>query len=145
MQLDFWQMSSGSVEQVVALVAGRARADGTRLLVVDADAARRSAIGRALWEAKPEAFLANGDAAEPHAERQPIVLSGTCNAANGARLAIIADGQWRDEGEGFDRTIMLFDETGTPAAREVWRKFDGRETITRSYFAQEDGKWVKKA
>ena len=85
MQLDFWQMSSGSVEQVVALVAGRARADGTRLLVVDADAARRSAIGRALWEAKPEAFLANGDAAEPHAERQPIVLSGTCHAANGAR------------------------------------------------------------
>jgi DNA polymerase-3 subunit chi len=145
MQLDFWQMSSGSVEQVVALVAGRARADGTRLLVVDADAARRSAIGRALWEAKPEAFLANGDAAEPHAERQPILLSETCNAANGARLAIIADGQWRDEGEGFDRTIMLFDEAGTPAAREVWRKFDGRDEVERRYFAQEDGKWVKKA
>ena len=145
MQLDFWQLSSGSIEQVVALIAGRARADGARLLVVDGDAARRGATSRALWETKPEAFLANGDAGEPHAERQPILLSETCEATNGARLAIIADGQWRDEGEGFDRAIMLFDDAGTPAAREVWRRFDGREDVIRSYFAQEDGKWVKKA
>ena len=145
MQLDFWQLSSGTVGQVVALIAGRARADGARLLVVDADSTRRSATSRALWEAKPEAFLANGDATEPHAERQPILLSETCDPANGARLAIIADGQWRDGGEGFDRTIMLFDEAGTPAAREVWRQFDGREDIERRYFAHEGGKWVKKA
>ena len=145
MQLDFWQLSSGTVGQVIALIAGRARTDGARLLVVDGDAARRSATSRALWEAKPEAFLANGDSAEPHAERQPILLSETCDPANGARLAIIADGLWRDGGEGFDRTIMLFDEAGTPAAREVWRQFDGREDVERRYFAQEDGKWVKKA
>ena len=145
MQLDFWQMSSGSVEQVVALVAGRARADGTRLLVVDADAARRSAIGRALWEAKPEAFLANGDADGPSPDRQPILLSGTCEARNGARFAVLADGLWREEGTGFERTILLFDDAGTPAARAVWRQFDGREDVIRGYFAQEDGKWVKKA
>ena len=145
MQLDFWQMSSGSVAQVVALIASRARADSARLLVVDADSTRRSATSRALWDAKPEAFLANGDATEPHADRQPILLSDACEPANGARLAIIADGQWRNEGESFERTIMLFDEAGTPAAREVWRKFDGRDDIERRYFAQEDGKWVKKA
>jgi DNA polymerase-3 subunit chi len=145
MQLDFWQLSSGSVGQVVALIAGRARGDGAKLLVIDSDAERRGATSRALWEAKPETFLANGDAAEPHAKRQPILLSETCEAANGARLAIIADGQWRDEGEGFDRTIMLFDEAGTPAARAMWRQFDGREDVERRYFAQEDRKWVKKA
>ena len=145
MRLVFWQLSPGWVGQVVALIAGRARADDARLLVVDADAARRGATARALWEARPEAFLANGDASEPHAERQPILLSERCDAVNGARLAIIADGHWREEGEGFERTIMLFDEAGTPAAREVWRQFDGREDVERRYFAQEDGKWVKKA
>ena len=145
MQLDFWQLSSGSIDQVVALIVGRARANGAKLLVIDADPARRQVTSRALWEVRAEAFLAHGDAAEPHADRQPILLSDKCEAANGARLAIIADGQWRDGGEAFDRTIMLFDEAGAPAAREVWRKFDGRETITRSYFAQEDGKWVKQA
>jgi DNA polymerase-3 subunit chi len=145
MQLDFWQRSSGSIERVVAMIAERARGTGERLLVVDADAEQRRAISRALWEHKPEAFLANGDAAEPHAERQPILLSAECEAANGAHFAVIADGTWREGCEGFDRTILLFDDTGKEAARAVWRQFDGRDDVTRSYFAQEGGKWVKQA
>lgn len=145
MQLDFWQLSRDPVERVVVLIAGRTRASGERLLVVDADAARRRVIGRALWETAPEAFLANGDASEPHAARQPILLSPDCEAQNGARYAVIADGEWRDGGEAFERTLLLFDEAGTPGAREVWRKFDGREDVTRSYYAQEEGKWVKQA
>ncbi len=145
MQLDFWQFTLGPVERIVALIAERAIAQGDRLLVVDADAERRRATSRALWEAKPEAFLANGEASEPSPERQPILLSDTCAALNGARFAVLADGQWREEGAGFDRTILLFDEAGTPAARQVWRQFDGHEDVTRGYFAQEDGKWVKKA
>jgi DNA polymerase-3 subunit chi len=145
MQLDFWQLSRDPVERVVALIAEHTRASSERLLVVDGDAGRRAATGRALWEARPEAFLASGDASEPHAARQPILLSDACAPLNGARCAVFADGQWRDEGAGFERTILLFDETGAEAARSVWRQFDGREDVTRSYFAQEDGKWVKKA
>ena len=145
MQLDFWQLSRDPVERVVALIAARTRAADGKLLVIDADPARRKAIGRALWEAAPEAFLANGDASEPHAARQPILLSAECEALNGARYAVIAAGQWRDGGEAFERTILLFDEAGTSKAREIWRQFDGREDVTRSYYAQEEGKWVKKA
>jgi DNA polymerase-3 subunit chi len=26
----------------------------------------------------------------------------------------------------------------------AWRALDGREDVTRAYFAQEDGRWVKK-
>jgi DNA polymerase III subunit chi len=145
MQLDFWQLSRDPVERVVALIAGRTRASVERLLVVDADPARRKAIARALWEASPEAFLANGDASEPHASRQPILLSGECEAANGARYAVIADGAWRDGAEAFERTFLLFDEAGVPGARVAWRKFDGRDDVTRSYYEQQDGKWVKQA
>jgi DNA polymerase-3 subunit chi len=145
MQLDFWQLSKDPVERVVALIAERSRASGEKLLVVDADATRRAAISRALWEAKPETFLANGEAAEPHAERQPILLSADCGPANGARYAVFADGQWREGGEAFTRTFLLFDETSVEAARAVWKRFDGCEEGERSYFAQEDGKWVKKA
>ena len=121
------------------------RAGGERLLVVDADAERRAAISQALWDAKPEAFLANGDAAGLHAAAQPIVLGTECAAPNGARTAVLADGNWREQGEGFDRTILLFGEGQVEAAREVWRRFDGREDVTRGYFAQEAGKWIKKA
>jgi DNA polymerase-3 subunit chi len=145
MQLDFWQLSRDPVERVVALIAERTRSAGEKLLVVSTDEAQRTAVSRALWEAKPEAFLANGEADSPHAERQPILLSPRCEAANGARYVVLADGVWRDEGEAFERAFLLFDEAGTPAARGTWRQFDGREDVERSYYAQEGGKWVKKA
>ena len=145
MQVDFWQLSRDPVERVVALIAERTRGAGEKLLVVADDDERRAAIGRALWEAKPEAFLANGEASAPHAERQPILLSAECNPANGARYLVLADGRWRDPGEAFDRVFLLFGEAETEAARATWRSLDGREDVERSYFAQEDGKWVKKA
>ena len=145
MQLDFWQLSRDPVERVVALIAERTRVAGEKLLVVAESEAQRAVIGRSLWEAKPEAFLANGDAAAPHAERQPILLSAECQPANGARYAVLADGVWRDEAEQFERAFLLFGDAAVEAARATWRQFDGREDVTRNYYAQEDGKWVKKA
>jgi DNA polymerase-3 subunit chi len=145
MQLDFWQFSKGPVERIVAQIAERAWGDAQRILVVDSDAARREEIGRALWAANPEAFLANGEATGPHAAQQPILLAESCDPVNGARFAILADGEWRDGGDAFERTILLFGEAQVEAARMVWRQFDGREDVTRGYYAQEEGKWVKKA
>jgi DNA polymerase-3 subunit chi len=145
MQLDFWQLSRDPVERVVALIAERTRGAGEKLLVVAESEAQRAAISQTLWEAKPEAFLANGEAAAPHAECQPILLSNECQPVNGARYAILADGFWREKAEQFERVFLLFGDADIEPARGIWRQFDGREDIERSYYAQEDGKWVKKA
>mgnify|MGYP006201698321 CR=1 FL=1 len=102
MKIDFWQFSQGSVERIVALIAGRVRDGGDRLLIVDGDDDRRTAISQALWGSKPTAFMANGESDAPHAARQPILLSANCDPVNGAKVAVFADGVWRDEGEGFD-------------------------------------------
>lgn len=144
MQVDFWQYSQGPLERIIALIAERVLAGGDRLLVVDRDAGRRSAASAALWEAKPERFLANGEASEPHAARQPILLSGALEPANGAKVAVLADGEWREPGPAFDRVIVLFGEDQAAPLRAVWRQFDGREDVTRGFFEQEAGKWVKK-
>ncbi|HEY7807051.1 MAG TPA: DNA polymerase III subunit chi [Croceibacterium sp.] len=145
MQLDFWQLSRDPVERVVALIAERTRGGGEKLLVVSEDESQRAAVSRALWEGKPEAFLTNGEADAPHAERQPILLSATSAAVNGARYLVIADGTWREGAETFERVFLLFGDAGTETARGTWRQFDGREDVERSYYAQENGKWVKKA
>jgi DNA polymerase-3 subunit chi len=149
MQVDFWQLSRDPVERVVALIAERTRGAGERLLVVAGDAEQRQAISRALWETKPEAFLAHGeagsDAGAPHAARQPILLSAECDPVNGARYLVLADGGWREPAEAFERVFLLFGEAATQAARGVWRQFDGREDVQRAYYAQEEGKWIKKA
>lgn len=144
MKVDFWQLSRDPAAKVVAMIAARVLGEGERLLVVAADAEQRAAISRALWDARPDAFLANGDAGEPHANRQPILLSAGCEAANGASHVIFADGQWR-EAEGFSRAFLLFDEATVEAARGVWRSLDGGEGLERSFFRQDDGKWVKVA
>ncbi len=143
MKLDFWQVTHDPVEKVVALIAKRALGEGERVLVVADDPESRAAIARALWQAGPESFLANGEAAAPGAERQPILLSGDLAAPNGASHLVLADGTFR-EAPGFARVFLLFPPELAPEARNAWRAQDGRGDVERSYYAQEEGRWVRK-
>jgi len=143
MKLDFWQVTDDPVEKVVTLIAKRACGQGERVLVVSADAQQRAAVSAALWQAGAESFLANGEADAPGAEHQPILLAAEPLAANGASHLILADGTFR-EAEGFARVFLLFPPDLAPAARTAWRAQDGREGVERAYYAQEQGRWVKK-
>ena len=143
MKLDFWQVSRDPVEKVVALIARRVLGEGERVLVVAADPQQRAAISRELWHAGAESFLANGEADAPGAADQPVLLSDSCAPLNGASHLILADGTFRP-GEGFARAFLLFQPDAAPAARQAWRAHDGRADIERAYYAQEDGRWVKK-
>lgn len=143
MKLDFWQYTHDPLEKVVTLIARRALGEGARVLVVAGDAEQRAALSRALWQAGPESFLANGEAGAPGAERQPVLLAAEPVAANGASHLILADGTFR-ETEGFARVFLLFPPDLAPAARAAWRAQDGREDVERAYYAQEEGRWVKK-
>lgn len=144
MKIDFWQLSRDPVDKVVALIAARVLGEGQRVLVVSGDAAQREVISSALWQEKAEAFLANGEAGEPHAARQPVLLSGACAPENGATHVIFADGQWRDPA-GFARAFLLFDESTIAAARATWRALDGGDAVERAFFRQDGGKWIKVA
>lgn len=143
MKLDFWQVTDDPVEKVVTLIAKRVLGEGARVLVVSGDPEQRAAISRALWQAGPDSFLANGEADAPGAAAQPILLSAELAALNGATHVILADGTYR-ENDAFARVFLLFPPEGAPAARQAWRAQDGRADIERAYFAQENGRWVKK-
>jgi len=142
-KLDFWQVTHDPVEKVVALIAQRVLGEGARVLVVSDDAPQRAAISRALWQAGPDNFLAHGEAQAPGAAAQPILLSADLSAPNGATHLILADGVFRDA-PGFARTFLLFAPDAAPAARQAWRALDGRAGVERAYFAQDNGRWVKK-
>jgi len=137
MRVDFYQLSRDPVEKVVAQLAGKVLHTGARLLVVVADKDLRDALSQSLWAA--DGFLANGMADEPHAERQPILLSGDCAAPNGATMLLLADGIWREEAAEFDRAMLLFDPQGTEAARKLWRELTAREGIEPRIFKQTPG------
>ena len=145
MKVDFWQLSRDPADRVVAMIAARVLSQGERLLVVTGDPQQRQALSTALWAHGVDSFLANGIAGEGDEPRQPILISADCEAANGASHVIFADGVWREEAQAFQRSFLLFGEATLQDARACWRALDGTEDLERSFYRQEDGKWVKVA
>ncbi|WP_345723913.1 DNA polymerase III subunit chi [Qipengyuania vesicularis] len=141
-RVDFYQLSRDPVERVVALLASKVLQAGQRLIVVASDEGLRDRLSKTLWEQGGASFLAHGAADGPHAARQPILISDGCAAPNEARMAILADGQWREEASGFERTMLLFDGDATDAARNLWRELAAREEIDNRIFKQTpEGGW----
>ncbi len=141
MRVDFYQLSHDPVERTAALLAGKVLAAGQRLLVVSEDAAQLRRISEALWSDPSGDFLAHGVAGDGHDDRQPILLGAACDAANGARMVMFADGQWRDGADQFDRTLLLFDDERIAGARQCWKMLGQKDGAERHFWRQEDGKW----
>jgi DNA polymerase-3 subunit chi len=118
---------------VIGAVAAKSLAEGHRMVIVSDDKAQLDRLDRALWDYRPEMYLAHGRAEGPHASRQPLLLSRACEAVNGAKVVALADGQWRAEAEDFDRILLFFDEAGRENARAIWRTFDQREGVEREF------------
>lgn len=143
MQVGFYQLSRDPVEVALADIARKTLQSGQRMLVVSGDAGVLDKVDAMLWERHAEAFLAHGRAGEPHAERQPILLSPDCAAANGARFIALVDGDWRDEALGFERVFLFFDDTKLQAARTCWKMLSQRDGLERAFWKQDGGKWIK--
>ena len=145
MQVDFYQLSGRPAEQVIASIAEKVLEAGGRLLIVAGDEAFLTRLDRILWDQGPANFLPHGLAGGADDARQPILLSTGTDAPNQARNMLIADGIWREVALAYDRSFYLFDNSTLEGARLAWKLLAGREGVERRYWAQESGKWVKKA
>ncbi len=144
MQVDFYQLTRDPAEKVITALAQKILGDGGRLLVVSGDETQLSAISAALWNAKPDSFLANAIADGGEGDGvQPVLLSFEPDATNGARFIALADGEWRDAALGFERAFYLFAPESTDNARAAWRALGEREDVERKYWKQDGGKWVQ--
>jgi DNA polymerase-3 subunit chi len=142
MRVDFYQLSRDPVERVAVVLARKVMGVGARLLIAHEDAEMRSAISRELWRAGEDEFLANGEAGEAGADRQPILLGADIDPANQASMVILADGKWRPAARDFDRAMLLFGAGETEAARALWRDLDGEDDVEREIHKQDDqGRW----
>ena len=144
MRVDFYQLSETPVEAALPALAAKMREAGAKVLVASADDAQLARIGDALWAPKGT-FLAHGLAGGPDDARQPILLSGSLEATNGATFLALADGLWRDGAEAFERVFLLFDGSTIEDARGTWRSLDGRDEVERNYWRQEGSGWIKAA
>lgn len=145
MQVDFYQLAGTPVEQVIASISEKVLGADGRLLIVADDEVFLARLDRLLWNQGATSFLPHGLAGGADDARQPILLSTSSDAPNSARNLLIADGAWREAALTYDRSFYLFDDGTLESARLAWKLLAGREGVERRYWAQEAGKWIKKA
>ena len=145
MQVDFYQLAGSPAEQVIATLAEKVLDADGRLIIVAEDEAQLARLDRTLWDQGPASFLPHGLAGGADDASQPILLSTSPDAPNQARNMLIADGQWREAALTYDRSFYLFDDNTLGGARLAWKLLAGRDGVERRYWAQEAGRWVKKA
>ena len=145
MQVDFYQLGSTPLEQVIASIAQRLLGESKRLLIVAEEEGLLARLDRMLWDQGSTSFLPHGLAGGSDDTRQPILLATQTDAPNLARNLLIADGQWREAALTFERAFYLFDAATLEGARLAWKLLAGREGVERRYWAQEGGKWVQKS
>ena len=145
MQVDFYQLGSTPLEQVIASIAQKILGEGKRLLVVAEDQGLLGRLDRMLWDQGPTSFLPHALAGGSEDARQPILLASQTDAPNLARNILIADGRWREAALTFDRAFYLFDAATLEGARLAWKLLAGREGVERRYWAQVDGRWKQQA
>ncbi len=145
MQVDFYQLSRDPVERVLPAIAQRLLDQGGRLIVIDGRPGRLQGLSRALWDWKPESFLAHGLAGDEDEAMQPVLLAAqeAENPANGARHIALTDGVWRDGALGYERAFYFFDSETLEGARACWRMLKGREGVEPRFWRQEGGRWVQ--
>ena len=145
MQVDFYQLGSTPLEQVIASIAQKLLGEGKRLLVVAGDEGLLARLDRMLWDQGATSFLPHGLAGGSDDSRQPILLTTQTDAPNLARNLLIADGQWREAALTFERAFYVFDASTLDGARTAWKLLAGRGGVERRYWAQVDGRWKQQA
>lgn len=143
MRVDFYQLSRDPVEQVLPAIAQRLIDEQQRLLVVDSREGALARLSRALWDCKPESFIAHGLEGQGNEALQPVLLATESTPANLATNIALTDGDWREQALAFERAFYFFDDATISVARECWRALKGREGVEPRFWRQEGRKWVE--
>jgi DNA polymerase-3 subunit chi len=141
-QVDFYQLAGASVDQVLPRIAERVLAEGERLLIVAEDLGVLDHLDKLLWRYAAESFLPHGRAGDGDEAAQPVLLATEPVAVNGAKRLAIADGRWREEALGFERSFYFFGNDALDTARAAWRALGTIDGVERRFWKRdEEGRW----
>ncbi|MEO1000791.1 MAG: DNA polymerase III subunit chi [Pseudomonadota bacterium] len=146
----FYHLTARPLERVLPDLLTRTLARGWRAVLRAGEAGRIPALDSLLWTFDEASFLAHGTPATPMPEAQPIYLTAGREVPNGADVLFLVEGARvaAEEIPAFTRTVLLFDgrdPEATEAARADWRSVAAAEGAQAVYWAEEDGRWIKRA
>lgn len=145
----FYHLTASGLEQTLPPMLAMSLERGWRVLIRCGEGATLERLDETIWTFDRTAFLPHGVAPGENADRQPICLTLEPGNPNQADVLMLVAGAQvlPDEMAGFTRTCLIFDGAdaqAVEAARGDWRRVvaAGHAAV---YWAQEGGRWVKKA
>ena len=137
----FYHLTESPIEATLPVLLQKARGAGWRVVVRGTDTERLGWLD--------EGFLPHALAGGPRDARQPILLTDGPGRPNEAACLMAIDGAEIAPGEvdELERVCILFDGHDPAAvarARDQWRSLTGAGKAAE-YWAQEAGRWQKKA
>ena len=143
----FYHLTESPVEATLPMLLGKARSAGWRVLVRGPEPLVQR-IDQVLWDGPADDFVPHGMAGGPHDAEQPILL-GVDTSADGFGCVMSIGGADVTAAEvGLsERVCILFDghdEVALNHARGQWKSLTDAG-VAAQYWAQDDGRWVKKA
>lgn len=144
----FYHLTDTPLEATLPMLLGKARQAGWRILVRGGDAPLLARLDQALWQGPADGFLPHGVSGGPYDDDQPILLSQDA-ASDGFNCIMSVGGAGVSASEvGLsERVCVLFDgydEAALNVARGQWKTLTDAGCQAQ-YWAQEDGRWTKKA
>ena len=141
----FYHLTETPLERTLPMLLSKCRDAGWRVAVRGRGPELLERLDVTLWN---EGFLPHGMAGGSHDEDQPVLL-GTDIAAEGFACVMSVDGAAVTAAEValLERVCILFDgydEAALNHARTQWKTLTD-QGCTAQYWAQDDGRWIKKA
>ncbi len=143
----FYHLTDSPLEVTLPMLIGKARGAGWRILVRGREQALLKRLDDVLWQGPEDQFHPHGMAGGPHDADQPVLL-GDGPADGFACLMSVGGADVRaEEVSALERTCILFDGHDGAAletARGQWKALTDAGCAAQ-YWAQEGGRWTKKA
>ncbi|MCK0094335.1 DNA polymerase III subunit chi [Yoonia sp. F2084L] len=143
----FYHLTDSPLEATLPMLVGKARGAGWRVLVRGKDADLLKRLDDVLWQGPDDGFVPHGLAGGPHDADQPVLLGDVSSDGFGCLMSVAGADVTADEVGALERICILFDGHDVAAlehARRQWKVLTDAGCAAQ-YWAQEGGRWTKKA
>lgn len=143
----FYHLTDSPLEATLPMLIGKARGAGWRVLVRCPHEALLTRLDGLLWQGPEDGFMPHGTAGGPHDADQPVLLGDVPSDGFGCLMSVAGADVAAAEVTALERTCILFDGHDGAAldhARGQWKALTDAG-CSAQYWAQEDGRWTKKA
>ena len=143
----FYHLERTGLEQALPELLEKTLQRGWKAIVRASATERLEHLDGWLWSYREDSFLPHAPAAEPGAERQPVLLTVGEDNPNAANALFLVDGAEPGDLSAYQRCVVLFDgadETQLQRARGQWTALKARG-LPASYWKQQARGWEKQA